>query len=143
MALLLVSVYSHGDDGDDDDDEDNDSDDDDNDGDYYKDAEKFLEPDPGQEFQSVQVDEHSQALPFVGPWKNYAFNPCDYEKAEGSSCSKYRQRKYWFYDKMRDSCALFVFRGCEGNANRFKYKSYCEMCLLCRQERRYQDCNKT
>ena len=146
VVSLFVSVHSHGDDDGDNDDDDDDSDDDDDDADddseILKDAEKFLKPDLGQELKSVKIEKDSRSLPFVGPWINYAFDPCEYEKAEGIRCSKYSPRKYWFYDKVRDSCVLFIFRGCEGNANRYKYKSYCEMCLLCRKERRYQDCNK-
>ena len=133
VMAFFVSVNAHGDDDDDDNNDDSD---------YLKDAEEFLEPDPGQELKTVRIEKDTRALPFVGPWINYAFHPCKYDKAEGIMCSKYKARKYWFYDKTRDSCELFVFRGCEGNANRYKYKSYCEMCLLCRQERRYQDCNK-
>ena len=144
FVSLFVSVHSHGDDdGDNDDDDDDDANDDANDdSEILKDAEKFLKPDLGQELKSVKIEKDSRSLPFVGPWINYAFDPCEYEKAEGIRCSKYSPRKYWFYDKIKDSCELFIFRGCEGNANRYKYKSYCEMCLLCRQERRYQDCNK-
>ena len=148
LTFLILSVWSHGGDHDDDSDDDGDSDGDDghhddDDGEHLKDAEKFLEPDPGQEFKSAEIEGHHRALPFVGPWMKYNFNPCAYDKAEGHECSKYDgPRKYWFYDKSKDSCELFIFRGCDGNANRFKYKSYCEMCLSCRQERRYQDCNK-
>ena len=106
-------------------------------------SEEFLEPDPGQEFRLVNTKQHSRAKPFVDSWINYSFHPCEYEKAEGVRCSAFSTRKYWYYDKMVDKCALFIFRGCDGNANRFKYKNVCEMCLKCRQERRYQDCNKS
>ncbi|XP_077523484.1 papilin-like [Amblyomma americanum] len=48
---------------------------------------------------------------------------CTLPKVQGPCSGSFEQ---WFYDPEKDRCDLFIYGGCQGNANRFNTRDYCE-----------------
>uniref|UniRef100_A0A0N5A628 Kunitz/Bovine pancreatic trypsin inhibitor domain protein n=1 Tax=Parastrongyloides trichosuri TaxID=131310 RepID=A0A0N5A628_PARTI len=50
---------------------------------------------------------------------------CQTHVSLGSTCSKYKAEKAWYWDEEHAECKQFLFNGCGGTANRFFSKSSC------------------